>query len=83
MPSKTLFTRPQVWTERKRWEGFLLLARKYATEKPPHCLGVLVTLPTKQLKALLQIAPNAKPALWVFITRHPDKWTAELKALLK
>jgi len=60
----------QIWLERERWKGFLLLAKQYAVEKPPHCLELLLKLPHKQLRDVTKIAPASKGPLINYAKRH-------------
>jgi hypothetical protein len=61
-----LLVRNGVWRERARWQGFLLLAKRYLGPRPPHALAALLSLPPQPLQQLCTLVPAAKPALAAF-----------------
>jgi len=61
-----IMVRNGIWLERARWQGFLLLAKRYLGPKPPHALGALLSLPPQPLQQLCTLVPAAKPALAAF-----------------
>jgi hypothetical protein len=58
-----LLVRNGIWLERARWQGFLLLAKRYLGPRPPHALSALLSLPPQPLQKLCTLVPAAKPAL--------------------
>ena len=72
----------QIWNEKDLWPGFIALAKKYSTNKPPNCLPALLSLPAKPLKGLLHESPDTKAALVKFASTNAHMVPPEVRELL-
>ncbi len=73
----------QIWTEKALWPGFIQLAKKYSTNKPPNCLPTLLSLPMQLLAQFLKIVPDAKISLAKHVSNQPHMVSPELRKLLE
>ena len=77
-----LLVQNQIWTQRNLWPGFIQLAKKYSSNKPPNCLAALLLLPEQPFKILIGVVEELKKSLPIFLHEQPQLASQEQRKLL-
>lgn len=69
----------QVWTQKKVWEGFV----KCCQRTMPHSFGVMLQLHPIQLKSIISVCPEIKPALAEHLQTLSEQQLIHLPQMVK